>query len=358
MTITNEQSEVVFQGNGSATEFPFTFLIPQGSEQVLMSTPEVGEFELTPPEYSITGLGNADGGQVVLPLPLPLGSTLAIRRNLPLTQETDIGNQQKFFASVVTGALDRIVMLVQQIADRARRSVEVPIGQDPVGFSQRLLDAEINATASATAAAGSAALAEQAAESAARPLPLGTTVLFVDDQVPSGWVEADGSSLSRDEWPELYVKLGTMFGEGAGPAPDDIKSNPDFTTDASGWSLLGVSWSADNEGSLVNTGATGFVVGQFSELPNVIIEITVLGVGGTLLLGWGPADQTVEPHIFIDDPGTYRYFVPEPTGRIVLLSPSGSAFIVSSFSVRVGGTFAAPTLTAPTDFVYGMKGTT
>lgn len=38
----------------------------------------------------------------------------------------------------------------------------------------------------------------------------------LDDSVPAGWLEADGSAVSRSEYSELFEKIGTTYGDGDG----------------------------------------------------------------------------------------------------------------------------------------------
>lgn len=132
MTITNEKSEVVYEGNSAATEFSFDFLIPEDALQVLISDGS-SETKLAESEYSITGLGNENGGAVTYhPAAGPLASDnfIIIQRALPLTQPVTLENQQAFFPSVVGGALDRAVMQIQQLQTAQGRFVQITRGSN------------------------------------------------------------------------------------------------------------------------------------------------------------------------------------------------------------------------------------
>jgi microcystin-dependent protein len=76
------------------------------------------ETTLNASQYTITGIGDPSGGTVTYPLSgSPLASThqIIISRVLPLTQETDLTNQDGFYPEVIEGALDYLTMLVQQV---------------------------------------------------------------------------------------------------------------------------------------------------------------------------------------------------------------------------------------------------
>lgn len=115
MTISTTQSFVVLQGNGLTTEFPFNFNIPQDSIKVSITNVFGVETVLTDDGFSVTGFGQNNGGIVTI-IPAPVADTLiTIERDIPYTQPVSIENQQRFFASVIMNALDRIVMQLQQI---------------------------------------------------------------------------------------------------------------------------------------------------------------------------------------------------------------------------------------------------
>ncbi|EER4629967.1 phage tail protein, partial [Escherichia coli] len=66
-------------------------------------------------DYTVTGAGGYVGGNVILATALANGYQISISRELPVTQETDLRNQGKFFAEVHEDALDKLTMLIQQV---------------------------------------------------------------------------------------------------------------------------------------------------------------------------------------------------------------------------------------------------
>lgn len=117
MTVSTEVDHNEYTGNGVTTNFPYTFRIFQKSDLVVQVV-DLGE-NITvlalDTDYSVTGAGGYAGGNVVLASPLSSGYQISISRELPVTQETDLRNQGKFFAEVHEDAFDKLTMLVQQV---------------------------------------------------------------------------------------------------------------------------------------------------------------------------------------------------------------------------------------------------
>lgn len=122
MTVTTTTTSVSYTGNSSATEFAYTFPIPV-ADGVVVKTEVIAtgvQTTLTDSQYSITGIGDPDGGEVTYPLVgSPLASThkIIISRVLPVLQETDLTNQDGFYPEVIESALDYLTMLAQQISN-------------------------------------------------------------------------------------------------------------------------------------------------------------------------------------------------------------------------------------------------
>lgn len=66
-------------------------------------------------DYIVTGAGGYNGGNIILSKELVSGYQISISRELPVTQETDLRNQGKFFAEVHEDAFDKLTMLIQQV---------------------------------------------------------------------------------------------------------------------------------------------------------------------------------------------------------------------------------------------------
>ncbi|AMY87457.1 right-handed parallel beta-helix repeat-containing protein [Salmonella enterica subsp. enterica serovar Anatum] len=128
MTVSTEVDHNDYTGNGVTTSFPYTFRIFQKSDlvvQVVDLDENITELILDT-DYTVTGAGGYTGGNVILSTPLTSGYQISISRVLPVTQETDLRNQGKFFAEVHEDAFDKLTMLIQQAISWLRLSLRKP----------------------------------------------------------------------------------------------------------------------------------------------------------------------------------------------------------------------------------------
>lgn len=128
MTVSTEVDHNEYTGNGVTTSFPYTFRIFKKSDlvvQVVDLNENITELTLDT-DYTVSGAGGYTGGNVVLAAPLNNGYQISISRDLPVTQETDLRNQGKFFAEVHEDAFDKLTMLIQQAISWLRLSLRKP----------------------------------------------------------------------------------------------------------------------------------------------------------------------------------------------------------------------------------------
>lgn len=128
MTVSTEVDHNDYTGNGVTTSFPYTFRIFNKSDlvvQVVDLSENITELTLDT-DYTVTGDGGYTGGNVVLSSPLANGYQISISRELPVTQETDLRNQGKFFAEVHENAFDKLTMLIQQVRSLFSLSLRKP----------------------------------------------------------------------------------------------------------------------------------------------------------------------------------------------------------------------------------------
>jgi hypothetical protein len=131
MTVATTTNKVVCLGNGSATVFPFAFLIPaSGDEQIIYTDANGYSTTLSSNLYTVSGFGNPNGGTVSYPLsgaPIASGTTLTITRQLPVVQETSFENQGNYLPSATEAAFDYLTMAMQQVSNLNSRAIVAPI---------------------------------------------------------------------------------------------------------------------------------------------------------------------------------------------------------------------------------------
>lgn len=121
MTVMTSYTPAVYQGNGTATVFPFPFRIFADTDLVVTRTEGTSSTTLT------LGTGYTVSNQnVVLPSALLTGQTLVIQRVIPVVQETSFLNQGAFFPEAHEDALDRAIMAIQEISYNGVRSLRMP----------------------------------------------------------------------------------------------------------------------------------------------------------------------------------------------------------------------------------------
>ena len=84
-------------------------------------------------QYSISGVGNPNGGTVTYPLsgsPISSGTSLTMIRILAYQQLTDLINQGSYYPEVVEAALDYLTMLTQQLTEAQNRALSLAVETD------------------------------------------------------------------------------------------------------------------------------------------------------------------------------------------------------------------------------------
>lgn len=138
MSLASSTNRVDYIGNGTVDTYAYTFRIFSNTDLLVTIRDTNGaETELTlTTHYTVTGVGEASGGNVVLVSgsfnwldadgDLLTDYVITIRRVRPLTQSTDIRNQGSFFPETHEDAFDHFVMIDQQQDDELSRSAKLP----------------------------------------------------------------------------------------------------------------------------------------------------------------------------------------------------------------------------------------
>lgn len=144
MTISSQTRKAgPFVGNDVTTSFPFAFKVFTAGDMYVVKTDTDLETETvlvlnTDYTVSLNADQNANpGGTITLPSALTSGFTLTVTSNITALQQTDLTNQGGFYPSVITNALDKLTILIQQALDAINRSLKLPVSA-PSGTSTTL----------------------------------------------------------------------------------------------------------------------------------------------------------------------------------------------------------------------------
>tara|TARA_R100001082_G_scaffold97503_1_gene65394 strand:- start:370 stop:2253 length:1884 start_codon:yes stop_codon:yes gene_type:complete len=130
MVVSTTISRVEYSGNGSTTAFAYTFRIfADGDLKVyIVSSAGVATLKTLTTHYSVSGAGDASGGNVTMGSAPASGETLVIERSVSYTQSTDYVESDSFSAETHESALDRNTMLTQQNQRDIARSMRLGKG--------------------------------------------------------------------------------------------------------------------------------------------------------------------------------------------------------------------------------------
>jgi len=76
-------------------------------------------------DYSVTGVGNEAGGEVVMNVAPVAGKQLTITRDVPFVQEVDLENQGAFYIEVIERVFDEAAIRDQQLKEELSRAVVI-----------------------------------------------------------------------------------------------------------------------------------------------------------------------------------------------------------------------------------------
>ena len=148
MTVPSTTNRNDFDGAGSTATFAYTFKVTNQSHLSLAIKNDSTEAETSltiTTQYTVTGVGDASGGSVVLVDDgsdwidasgfLKSGYSLVIRRVVPLTHSFDIRNQGDFFPETHEDAFDYFIWVAQQQQDEIDRAVKFTEASETTGIS-------------------------------------------------------------------------------------------------------------------------------------------------------------------------------------------------------------------------------
>ena len=132
MTITAQTSKTgPYNGNGTTTVFSYTFEVQDEAHLVvtLADASGVETVQVLNTDYTVSGVGNANGGQITMSTAPASTYTLTISRNIPITQEVDLENRRSVAPEVLEDAYDKLTQISQDLSEQLGRAIKVSVSQ-------------------------------------------------------------------------------------------------------------------------------------------------------------------------------------------------------------------------------------
>lgn len=131
--INTSETRIIFNGTGVATDFPYSFKIINDTDVKVMTVDPDGTETVLDSDYYVDVTASKviypgyppgeEPAESERPPVLPTGWQLVVYRDIPITQEANLGNVWPF--NVIEDALDKITMILQNIYDGFKRSFKV-----------------------------------------------------------------------------------------------------------------------------------------------------------------------------------------------------------------------------------------
>jgi len=141
MSISSATDSVRYLGDNSTAVYSYTFRIDSQSDLKAIKVTDTGVksvLTLTT-DYTVTGVGSGGGGTITLVAGnLPADYKLILRRQIPLTQDTEIRNEGTFYASQHENKFDELTMIDQQQQFEITRSMRLSEEVDADDFDMTI----------------------------------------------------------------------------------------------------------------------------------------------------------------------------------------------------------------------------
>lgn len=135
MTVQNANNKNIYVGNGATTVFPFTFnMVEANPDHIKVYVSNDNGVDVETDNYTV----DMDEHNITYPkngTPLENGKKITIARELPLFQLLNLVNQGPFFAEELEKALDKEMMIIQQLKEQLSRTLSMGISVDGDAFN-------------------------------------------------------------------------------------------------------------------------------------------------------------------------------------------------------------------------------
>ena len=141
MTQTINDARDDYVGNNSITIFAYTFrILDEDHVKVQVITDSTGAVvtKVLTTDYTVSGVGDAGGGNITFVTAPLTGETVVIIRNVPLNQLTDYRPNDPFPAETTEQTLDKLTQITQQLTESVKRCVKAPLPILQLGLAPEL----------------------------------------------------------------------------------------------------------------------------------------------------------------------------------------------------------------------------
>lgn len=318
MSISSENRKAgPYTGNGVATVFPFSFKVFGADDvRVVVADTDGTESDLSlGTDFTATinsDQDSAPGGSVTLPAALASGYTLIVTSSIEQLQPVVLTNNGGFYPSVINNALDRLTILVQQLAEGLKRVVTFPI-TDTSGANSELPSASVRkgAVLAFDETSGSPIVGPSIASVgtvAANTAAISTTAAHIDavidapNQASAAAASAEAAAVSADTAQAWAESTGA-------PGAAGTKSSKSWATQAQAWAESSVapgdtgtksakSWAADAK-EYAEQISSSAVLSVNGKTGNAVLGATDVGAlsssGGTVSGGLAVSGALTNP---------------------------------------------------------------
>lgn len=126
MTISTAPARSEYTANAAQTIFNYTFKIFENTDLNVYITPsgqDANDSTDLTTAYTVTGLGDEDGGTIILTTGTNVDDLVTIVSDVPSSRSVDYQNNGDFRPTVVNADFDRVISIVKKIEDTANRTV-------------------------------------------------------------------------------------------------------------------------------------------------------------------------------------------------------------------------------------------
>ena len=129
MPVTNQTTTNTYTGNGVTTVFAYTFrALAEADISVMVD----GVTKTLSTDYSLSGIGTANGGNVTFVTAPASDAEVVITRDMDVIRDTDYQDNGDLLAETLDDDMDRAIMLIQQLRQIMRRALRAPIAETSV----------------------------------------------------------------------------------------------------------------------------------------------------------------------------------------------------------------------------------